>query len=419
MFRPLAVYIGVRYTRARRRNHFISFISLTSLLGIALGVTALITVLSVMNGFERELRARILGMTAHATVLQPGGLLEDWRGLIARLTGAPRVRGAAPFIQKEAMATYGGRVQGVLVRGVLPAEEPAVSKVAEHMRIGALADLTPGSYRVILGAELARALGVAPGDKVTLVAPQPAVTPAGILPRLKRFTVSGIFEVGMHEYDSAVAIVHMRDAARLFRYGDGVTGVRLELDDMFAAPHIARELSGRLAAAGDGRYAVIDWTQYHVNFFRALRTEKIVMFVILTLIVAVAAFNIVSTLVMVVTDKQTEVAILRTLGMAPQTIMGVFVVQGTVIGAAGTVLGVLGGVWLAGNVESIVPMIEGWLGVDLLPADVYYISDLPSDMRWSDVAHISLVAFGLSVLATLYPAWRAARTQPAEALRYE
>jgi len=416
MFRPLAVYIGLRYTRARRRNHFISFISLTSMLGIALGVTALVTVLSVMNGFEKELRARILGMTAHATVLEPGRTLREWPELLERLHGQPRVVGAAPFIQKEAMATHAGLVQGVLVRGVLPALEPRVSMVAERMTGGRLEDLEAGAYRVILGAELARALRAGPGDKVTLVAPQPSVTPAGIVPRLKRFTVSGVFEVGMHEYDASLALVHMDDAARLFRFSAGVTGVRLELDDVYAAPVLGRELAARL---GGGRYTVVDWTQYHVNFFRALRTEKTVMFVILTLIVAVAAFNIVSMLVMLVTDKQTEVAILRTLGMTPGAVMAVFVVQGTVIGVAGTLLGVLGGIGLATHVETIVPAVEQWFGVQFLPADVYYISAVPSDMRWTDVLRVSGVAFVLCVLATLYPAWTAARTQPAEALRHE
>ncbi|MCC7410718.1 MAG: lipoprotein-releasing ABC transporter permease subunit [Gammaproteobacteria bacterium] len=420
MFRPLAVYIGLRYTRARRRNHFISFISLTSMLGIALGVTALITVLSVMNGFEAELRSRILGMTAHATVLEPGKLLRDWEQVRDRLHGAAHVRGSAPFVEKEAMATHSGRVQGLLVRGILPDEEPAVSIVAQRMSAGQLSDLEPGAYRVILGAELARALDAVPGDRITLVAPQPAVTPAGIVPRLKQFTVSGVFDVGMHEYDSALALVHMRDAATLFRYGDGISGVRLELDDLFDAPRVAHDFERHLNADLDvARYAVVDWTRYHVNFFRALRTEKTVMFVILTLIVAVAAFNIVSTLVMLVTDKQSDIAILRTLGMSPRAVMGIFVVQGMIIGMAGTLLGVLGGVWLATHVEGLVKTLEAWFHVSFLPADVYYISDLPAQLRWADIARIGGVAFALSLVATLYPAWQAARTQPVDALRYE
>ncbi len=420
MFRPLAVYIGLRYTRAKRRNHFISFISATSMLGIALGVTALITVLSVMNGFEQELRARILGMTAHATVLERGRLLRDWPRVLEAFSAEPHVLGAAPFIEKEAMATHGGAVQGLLVRGVLPGEEPKVSIVGARMRQGSLADLEPGAFRVLLGQELAATLRVAVGERVTLVAPQPAVTPAGILPRLKQFTVAGIFEIGMHEYDSALAVVHLGDAAKLFRYADGVSGVRLELDDVYAAPRLARDLASRLVERVPGaQYAVVDWTQYHVNFFRALRTEKTVMFVILTLIVAVAAFNIVSTLVMVVTDKQAEIAILRTLGMTPGGIMGVFVVLGTVIGTVGTLLGIAGGVWLATNVEAIIRAVERVAGVEFMPADVYYISDVPAQLRGSDVVTVGVVAFALCLLASLYPAWRASRTAPAEALRYE
>ncbi len=413
MFRPVQVYIGLRYTRAKRRNHFISFISLTSMAGVALGVTALITVLSVMNGFEKELRERILGMTAHATVVANNGALLEWPAVLERLLGQPQITGAAPFIRAQGMLTHQGLVQGSLVRGVLPAQEPKVSVVAEKMIEGRLDDLQAGSWRVILGSELARALRAQLGDRITIVAPQPSVSPAGIIPRLKRFTVVGIFRIGMHEYDSALAIVHMDDAARLFRFDDAVTGIRLQTDDVFAAPMLRYELDL------PGGYAIIDWTQYHVNFFRALRTEKITMFIILTLIVAVAAFNIVSTLVMIVTDKQSEIAILRTLGMTPRSVMAVFVVQGTIIGMIGVLLGIVGGVWLAANVETFVPAIEQLLGMKFLPSDVYYISDLPSDMRWSDVARIGAVAFGLCVGATLYPAWQASRTQPVEALRYE
>lgn len=420
MFRPLAVYIGLRYTRAKRRNHFISFISFSSILGLAVGVTALITVLSVMNGFELELRSRILGMTAHATILRPGGELTDWEALLARAREDARVLGAAPFVRGEAMATNGGQVQGIIVRGVLPEEEPKVSVVADRMVSGRFDALVAGEFRVVLGAELARTLNVGVGEKVTLVAPQPSISAAGILPRLKQFEVAGIFEVGMHEYDSAMALVHMHDAGRLFRVRDGVTGIRLEMDDIFRAPLYSRQLAARIAEdTGRADLAVVDWTQYHVNFFRALKTEKTVMFVILTLIVAVAAFNIVSTLVMVVTDKRTEVAILRTLGVTPGGIMRIFIVQGAVIGIAGTLLGLVGGVWLASNVETLVPALERLLSVEFLPADVYYISDLPSELDWADVWRVSALAFVLCLLATLYPAWQAGRTQPAEALRYE
>jgi lipoprotein-releasing system permease protein len=415
MFRPLILSIGLRYTRAKRRNHFISFISLISMLGIALGVTALITVLSVMNGFEQELRTRILGMTSHATISGYGVPLRNWQEVATAAQRDARVLGAAPYIQKEGMLIEGQRVNGSLIRGVLPAEEPAVSEVGNKMVTGSLEDLRPGEFNIVLGIDLARILGVMAGDKVTLVTPAANVTPAGVLPRLKRFTVSGIFEVGMYEYDSALALVHIEDAGILFRMPGEVTGVRLKLDDMFNAPWVVRELAQTLP----GTYQVSDWTQQHANFFRAIRTEKTVMFVILFLIVAVAAFNIVSTLVMVVTDKKTDIAILRTLGLSPNGVMGVFMVQGTVIGFIGTLFGVVGGIALALNVETIVPAIERLFAVQFLPADVYYISKLPSQLDWGDVGRIAVVSFLLSIVATLYPAWSAARTQPAEALRYE
>lgn len=416
MFTPLQLYVGLRYTRAKRRNHFISFISLTSMVGIALGVTALITVLSVMNGFEKELRDRILGMTAHATISGVGGRIWDWQAAMERARKHPRVLGAAPYVRGEAMLTHGQAVQGVLVRGIRPDLEPQVSEVGKRLIAGELTSLKDGEYNIILGKDLARTLGVAVGDRVTVVAPQVRVTPAGVLPRLRRFTVSGVFEVGMYEYDSALALVNINDAARLFRFGEReVSGVRLRLDDMFAAPGVSRELARELS----GSHWVSDWTQHHVNFFKAIRTEKTVMFVILTLIVAVAAFNIISTLIMVVTDKESDIAILRTLGMTPRGIMGIFMVQGSVIGVVGTLLGVAGGIALALNVESIVPAIESLLGIKFLSPDVYYISELPSEMHWPDVAHIALVSLVLSLFATLYPAWRASRTQPAEALRYE
>jgi lipoprotein-releasing system permease protein len=415
MFKPLELYIGLRYTRAKRRNHFISFISLISMVGMALGVTALITVLSVMNGFEKELRERILGMTSHATVLKLGQPLHHWQRVAEVIQHHPRILGMAPFVRAEAMLTHEGNVHGVIVQGILPDREPKVSIVGERMETGHLGTLEPQSYNIILGEGLAKTLRLRVGDKVTLVAPQPNVTPAGVLPRLKRFTLSGIFKIGMHEYDMGLAFIHMEDAMRLFRTGEGVTGIRLKLDDMFAAPRLSREIIRMLPSD----YGVVDWTQYHVNFFRALKTEKTVMFVILALIVAVAAFNIISTLVMVVTDKQADVAILRTLGLTPRNIMGIFIVQGIIIGIFGTLLGIIGGVWLATHVEIIVPAIEQFFQTRFLPADVYYISEVPSDMHWQDVIHIGLLAFGLCLLATLYPAWRAARTEPAEVLRYE
>jgi len=415
MFRPLELYIGLRYTRAKRRNHFISFISLISIMGIALGVAALITVLSVMNGFEQELRTRILGMASHASISGYQQPLVDWQGSAQLAMQHPQVVGVAPYVAGEVMLTRGSKVSGALVRGILPEREPAVSTVGEHMRAGGLQDLTAGEYRIILGSELAYNLGAHIGDHVTMVTPQANYSPAGVLPRLRRFQVVGIFEVGMYEYDRGVALVHMEDAARLFKLDDAVTGVRLKLEDLFQAPRVSRQLADQLG----GNLRVEDWTRQHANFFRAVQTEKRVMFVILTLIVAVAAFNIVSTLVMVVTDKQADIAILRTLGATPAAILRIFMIQGAMIGMLGTVLGVVGGVALALNVETIVPAIEQAFGVQFMPADVYYISDLPSRLDWSDVWRIGVVAFLLSFLATWYPAWRASKTQPAEAVRYE
>ena len=415
MFRPLELFIGMRYTHAKRRTHFISFISLTSMLGIALGVTALITVLSVMNGFEAELRDRILGMASHASVTTYNGYLTDWQDVQRAVMKHGNVVAAAPYVSGETMLSAGNRVSGAIIRGILPEQEGTVSDVIAHIKAGSVESLKDGGYGIILGSDLAYALGVGLGDAVTVVSPQVMVGPTGVMPTLRRFTVVGLFEVGMYEYDRGVALVHMKDAARLFRLGDNVSGVRLKLDDLFEAPRVAGELQMQLGT----NYRVEDWTRQHSNFFRAVQTEKRVMFIILTLIVAVAAFNIVSTLVMVVTDKQSDIAILRTLGASPRSIMVIFVIQGAVIGLFGTLLGVLGGVTLALNVETIVPAIESLFHVQFLSKEVYYISEVPSDLQWHDVFVMTSVAMVLSLLATLYPAWRAARTHPAEALRYE
>ncbi len=415
MFKPLEIFVGLRYTRAKRRNHFISFISFISIAGIALGVTALITVLSVMNGFEKELRERILGVASHMVVSGAGQGLDEWQRLLPHLERYPQIIGKAPYIRAEGMLTAGAGVSGAMIRGISPELEPLVSTLDREMEIGELADLSAGQFNIILGQELARRLGVRLGEKVTLVTPQASVTPVGIMPRLKRFTVVGIFEAGMYEYDSALALIHLDDAAKLFLKPGQVTGVRIKLTDMFDAPYLTQLMVQDLPRG----YVITDWTRQHVNFFRAVKTEKIVMFVILTLIVAVAAFNIVSTLVMVVTDKRADIAILRTLGASPGRIMRIFIVQGVVIGAFGTLLGVIGGVSLASNVEVIVPAIERILGMKFLSPDVYYISELPSEMRAADIIKISVLAFVLCLIATLYPAWRASRTQPAEALRYE
>lgn len=415
MFKPLIVFIGLRYTRAKRRTQFISFITLTSVLGIALGVTALITVLSVMNGFGAELRERILGMTSHATISGGDGQLYDWQRLEPVLTEDRRIQGWAPYVEGQAMLNSDRRVSGVMLRGILPEYEARVSEVASHLVEGKLNELKPGEFGIILGEELANYLGVASGDKVTVITPQLTATPAGILPRLKRFTVVGLFKVGMYEYDRNLALIQIDDAAKLLRMEGAVSGLRLKLDDLFLARQIVRDIGPKLP----GRYLVSDWTQAHSNFFRAIQTEKTVMFIILLMIVAVAAFNIVSTLVMVVTDKRADIAILRTQGMTPGDVMGIFMLLGAVIGLFGALLGCVGGVLLALNVETIVPAIEQMFGVRFMPGDVYYISDLPSKLIWSDVWQITGTAFLLSLLATIYPAWQASRIKPAEELRYE
>ncbi|MCL2523865.1 MAG: lipoprotein-releasing ABC transporter permease subunit [Betaproteobacteria bacterium] len=412
---PYELLIGLRYTRAKRRNHFISFISLASMLGIALGVAALIVVLSVMNGFQKELRTRILGVVSHIEITGMGGGLADWSRLTAEALRHPEVRAAAPFVQSQAMFNGDGGVKGAVVRGILPDREDQVADFRHAIRSGSLDALQPGEFGVVLGGDLARSLRVFTGDKVALIAPQGTVTPAGLVPRLKSFRVVGIFEIGMYEYDSGLALIHMTDAQRLLQMDDRVSGVRLKVDDLFSAPRIARELVGYISADA----WLHDWTKSHANFFRAVQIEKTMMFIILSLIVAVAAFNLVSTLVMAVTDKEADIAILRTLGARPPSIMAVFVIQGALVGFIGLALGVVGGVALALNIDVVVPAIERLLGVQFLSKEVYYISDLPSELQWGDVWGVTLIAFALALLATLYPSWRAARVNPAEALRYE
>ncbi|MFH1045059.1 MAG: lipoprotein-releasing ABC transporter permease subunit [Pseudomonadota bacterium] len=412
---PYELFIGLRYTRAKRRNHFISFISLTSMLGIALGVAALITVLSVMNGFQNELRTRILGVASHVQISGPGDVLSDWRAVAGLAASNPRVLAAAPYVNVQGMLTFDGAVRGSVIRGILPEREDRVAEIGRHMKAGTLGALRPGEFGIVLGSELARALVAVEGDKITLIAPQGQVTPAGIVPRLKQFRVVGIFEMGMFEYDAGLALIHLEDAQKLYRMEDRVSGVRLKLHDLFESRQVALALLNRLGADA----YITDWTRSHANFFRAVQMEKNVMFIILLLIVAVAAFNIVSTLVMAVTDKQPDIAILRTLGAAPSGIMAVFIVQGALIGVIGTLIGVGGGVLLALNVDVVVPFIESLFNVHFLAKDVYYISELPSDLRVSDVIAIAAVSFVLSLLATLYPSWRASRVNPAEALRYE
>jgi len=415
MYRPLELFISSRYTRARSRNGFISFISASSIAGIALGVIALIVVLSVMNGFHKEVRERILGMTSHVSILSYDGALHNWQDIRSQAETHPKVIGTAAFVEGQAMLVNRGRTGAAMIRGIIAGQESEVSEVGQKMLSGSLQDLTEGSYNIVLGRELANILGADLGEKVTVVIPQSTVTPVGTMPRLKRFTVSGIFEVGMGEYDRGIALVNMKDAAKLYKTGEGVSGVRLKLIDMFESRQVGRELVQQLG----GLYRISDWTDQHRNFFAALETEKRMMAIILLLIVAVAAFNIVSTLVMVVTDKRSDIAILMTLGTTSGSIMKIFILQGCLIGIMGTVIGVTGGVLIAENLEQIVGWIEQVFNVRFIDPGVYYISKLPSDLHWPDVWLISISAFLLTLLATLYPAWMASRTQPAEALRYE
>ena len=413
MFKPIPVAIGLRYLRAKRRNGFISFISLASILGIALGVAALITTLAVMSGFQREIRDRMLEMAAHATISADGAAMQNWKQAVDEAYRDPRVAGAAPYVEAEALIS-GPQRQPAIVRGVIPAEEGKVSVLAQKMTRGRLDQLTPGSFNIVLGSELALWLGVGVGDHV-IVTTDFQATPMGAVPQLKRFTVSGIFEAGYQEYDKGLAVANFNDLQRVLRMGDAATGVRLRLHDMDQSFAVARDLALRLR----GPYRVSDWTRDNANMFRALKMEKTVMAILLSLIIAMGAFNLVSSQVMLVTDKQADIAILRTLGLAPRGVMGVFVVQGSLIGIIGTALGVIGGIVLTLNLGHILDAIEAVLGVQLLPEDVYYITGLPTELRTGDVCVIAAVALAMAFVATIYPAWRASRTPPAEALRYE
>jgi len=415
------LFVGLRYTRAKRKNHFISFISLTSMIGIALGVAALIVVLSVMNGFQKELRTRILGVASHLEITGNNNQLSDWPYVANYSAKQPHVLASAPYIMAQGMLSYDQGVQGAIIRGVLPIAEDKVADLGRNMQVGHLTDLKAGEFGIILGADLAYNLGAQVGDKVVVMAPQGQFTPAGVVPRLKQFTIVGLFQVGMYEYDAGLALIHMDDAAKLYRMGDSVSGVRLKLDDLFGAPSISASIATQLngSASSKGQYYVSDWTQQHANFFKAVQMEKRVMFIILTLIVAVAAFNIVSTLVMAVTDKRADIAIMRTLGASPASVMFIFIIQGALIGLIGTVFGAVSGILIALNIGTIIPFIEGLFHVQFLSKEVYAISDLPSDLIWSDVMLIVTMSFILSLLATLYPSWRASKINPAEALRYE
>lgn len=408
------LFIGLRYTRAKRRNHFISFISLISMGGIALGVMALIVVISVMNGFQHEIRSRILSVASHVQISGADGRLGDWGDVATRAATHPQVLYAAPFINAQGMLSYEGTVRGAVVRGIDPELENRVAEIGQHMRSGTF-NLQPGEFGIVLGRDLAHALGAFPGDRVTLIAPQGLVTPAGLIPRLKQFLVIGTFEVGHAEFDGGLALIHIADAQRLYQMGGAVSGVRFKIKDLFQAPQVSEELAAQLG----GDLYVGNWTRQFYSFFRAVEIEKRMMFIILTLIIAVAAFNVVSTLVMVVTDKQSDIAILRTLGASPASILKIFLVQGAIIGVIGTLLGVAAGVAIALNIDVLVPALEAALNLKFLSKDIYMIPELPSEVRWDDVTLIAAISLLLSFVAGLYPSWRAARVRPAEALRYE
>ena len=408
--------IGTRHLRSTHRRGFVSFVALMSVLGLTLGVATLIVVLSVMNGFERELRSRILSVTSHATLMGLQGSLPDWRDIQMVANKQPGVQAAVPYIESEALLQNGKRVTGSMVRGVLPEQERKATGLAQHLKAGKLEDLQAGQYNVILGSALARTLDASVGDSVVIMAPEGTATPSGVVPRMRRFHVTGVFESGMFEFDSGLALIHMADAARLYQLGDSVTGIRLALDDPMRAPRAVRELA--LALGGDGYY-VSDWTKKHQNFFRSIEITKTMMFMILLMLVAVAAFNIVATLVMIVKEKQTDIAILRTLGAGPPNVLLMFAIQGVTIGLAGTAFGAGLGILVSHNLQSLVGGLEKMLGTHFMDASVYFMSDLPAYVEGIDVLQVCSVAFLLCALATLYPAWRASRTAPAEALRHD
>ena len=416
MYKPWELFVGMRYLHARHRRGFISFISLISMLGIALGVAVLIVVLSVMNGFEKELRERILSMTSHAAIMGLDVPLDDWRLVRDVARADEQVQAAAPYVEGQGLMLAGdGIPHGVLIRGVLPDEEAQVAEIGRFMQQGKVEDLAAGEYRVVLGTALARALDVKLGDDVLLMVSQANVTPAGLVPRMRHFKVAGIFSAGMYEYDNGLVFLHMSDAQTLMRLGDTVTGVRMRLVDLFQAPAVVRAIAVEL---GSGFY-IDDWTRSHANFFRSIQLTKTVMFVILSLVVTVAIFNVVSTLVMVVKDKEGAIAILRTVGATPRAIMRVFIVQGSVIGMLGTLGGLALGAAIALNLQAILELLEALVHAHFLDPSVYYLSELPAQLHAADLIRICGTALLLSLVSTLYPAWRASRTQPAEVLRYE
>lgn len=415
MFTPLELFIGQRYTHSRRRNRFISFISFASMLGIMLGVMVLITVLSIMNGFEKELRDKILGVVAHVTVSGTNGQLSDWAAQLERLRDADHVIGAAPYVQKQVMLTNGNQMRAVMLQGIDPAQQGQVSDVDFKMLEGSFFNLKPREYGIVLGVEVASGLGVIPGDKVTVIVPQVQVTPAGVLPRVRRFTVVGVYQIGHPEYDGMTGFIELGDASRLFKLGEDVGGIRLKLDDLFAAQGLQADLQRSLG----NDFKVTDWSEEHGSLFRAVRMERIAMTMILFLVVCVALFNLVASLMMAVNDKEADIAILRTFGMPGRRVMRIFMIQGSIIGVFGTLVGVALGVLLSLNISAVMAFLETTFGFKVFSADLFYISEIPSDLRWENVIWITIAALIASVLATVYPARRAAQIQPAESLRYE
>lgn len=414
MFKPLDFFIGLRYTH-KRKNQRISYVSLASVLGIMIGVFVLITILSVMNGFEKELRSRILGMVSHVTVSETDGLLPDWQKHRDQLAKYPEVVGASPYIESQIMITSDSAAHGVLLHGISPEYQDQVSDISEHMDYGSLSDLKPREYGIAIGVELAGKLDVYPGDKITLITPHIQITPAGLLPRMKRFTVTAIYRMNMKDYDSGTAFIHIDDAARLLKTRKEVTGIRLKLSDLFKAPQFAAELEKKLGS----NYKATDWAEANNVFFSAVKMERISMFIILSFIVMIAAFYLLASLIMLVTDKQSDIAILRTLGMPPKMVRNVFIIQGSLLGIIGTLLGVILGVSLALNLETLIPSIEAFFGFELFPADVYYISYVPSDLRAIDVWIIAIGSIVMSILATIPASLRASKIEPVEALRYD